>query len=314
MTGWMRFWFREVPPHVFALMRILFGLLGCAMVLALSDVDAYWLPGGLVTGEALGLEERLHIGWGQLAGRLLFAGTLLAFVATTVGFRSRLTVALAFVATVLHATWNSLPLSAAHEVHRSVLFALMWADCGAVWSVDAWLAGRRTRAAPGFDAVQPQWPLRIIQFQIALIYLNSGLWKLSSPLWRHGETLHYVLNSNVFRRYPAGLPASLVPAAMVMTYVVLAWELAFAPMMLFRFTRRVALATGVVLHLGMWTVLELGPFSHVMLASYCAFLDPVAFARCSERKAGTRGAPRSRPLFFARLRQSAGSDESGTAP
>jgi hypothetical protein len=65
-------------------------------------------------------------------------GSLAANVAMALGFHSRISVPLCFLANVL----QNLPLSAAHQVMRGVPFGLMWAETGAVWSLDAcWRRG-----------------------------------------------------------------------------------------------------------------------------------------------------------------------------
>ena len=59
----------------------------------------------------------------------------ISFAAMAVGYQTRLAVACAFGSIFLLAKWNDLPHSAAHQVLRSILFCLIWADCGRVWSV-----------------------------------------------------------------------------------------------------------------------------------------------------------------------------------
>ena len=106
---------------------------------------------------------------------------------------------------------------------------------------------------------------------------NSGISKLAYPVWRDGAAVHYAVNLNIFHRFPWPLPPSLDWATTIATYVTLVWEITFPVMMLSRVTRPFALLLGIALHAGMWSTLELGPFSFMMIASYLAFLDPVKF-------------------------------------
>jgi len=142
-----------------------------------------------------------------------------------------------------------------------------------VWSVDAWRRHRHI-GAPSSEPIYAIAPLRLIRFQIALVYFNAGLWKLLNPLWRNGSAVHYVLETNVYHRFPVLLPATFDWVIPVLTYGTLFWEIAFAFLLLFRPTRRVAIALGVLLHAGMLSTIEIGPFHWVMLASYLSFLDP----------------------------------------
>jgi hypothetical protein len=277
-NAWERFWFRDVPPHSYALLRMLLGLIGCASLLGLRDVSMFWSLGGLVPADDGGLGLKaffLANGIGDAAGAGMFAFALASFACMTIGFRTSSAVALSLIASLLQVAWNRLPLSGAHAAIQMILFCLIWAECGTVWSLDAWLA--RRRAGPQPDEAPPTTsiaPLRLVRFQVAMIYLSSGCWKLLDAHWRDGSALHYILDENLYRRFPHGLPVALDSLATVATYLTLGWEIAFAAMVLWRPTRRLALLAGVLIHAGMLATMEVGPFSWVMLASYVAFLDP----------------------------------------
>jgi len=290
---WQHFWFEPIPTHIYALLRIVFGIVGCLTLVGLSDLSTFWYLDGLVpigTG-GFGIKAWLLAhGLGHIAGTALYASTLLAFISMTIGLLSGLSVALALITSLVQVSWNYLPLSGADAALKAILFCLVWADCGSVWSVDAWLARRKGDAAAG-RATYVIAPLRLVRFQVALIYFNTGLWKLMNPYWRDGTAVHYVLESNVYHRFPFDLPVSAAVVT-VMTYGTLIWELSFAGLILFAPTRRIALAIGILLHVGMLLTIEIGPFHLVMLASYLAFLDPHAVpalaARLSRRKSGPR--------------------------
>lgn len=271
---WDRFWFRPIPPHVFALLRILLGGIACLSLIGLLDLPLFWSCDGLVAnGEspACTYLRSSHLGW--LLGYSVLAVISLSFLAMTVGWKSRAAVVAAFVSVFLMGKWNTLPFSSAHQVLRCMLFGLMWADSGTVWSVDAWLAKRRTGASQPVEDV-PVWPLQLMRIQVAAIYLITGLWKLNNATWRDGSALHYVYESPQFRRFSTLALPWFDSWTTVATYATLAWELAFAFLVMHPRTRRWALWFGVLAHLGMWATLELGPFSWVMLASYAAFLEP----------------------------------------
>jgi hypothetical protein len=277
--SWQRFWFTDIPPHTYALLRILLGVLGGASLLGLRQVSLFWALDGLVPADDNGLGLKalvISYGLGGVAGTALFATALASFASMAVGFQTTVAVALALAMSLVQVAWNRLPLSGAHAAIQMVLFCLIWADCGSVWSLDAWLA-RHAHAGVGNDDVPMASiaPLRLVRFQVAMIYLNSGLWKLFNEHWRDGSALHYILNTNLYRRFPSGLPAALDSVATAGTYATLVWELAFAVMVLWTPTRKIALLAGVLIHVGMLATIEVGPFSWVMLATYVGFLDPL---------------------------------------
>jgi hypothetical protein len=137
--------------------------------------------------------------------------------------------------------------------------------------VDAW---RRPRAALDEKNLQPIWPLRLLQYQVAIMYLSAALWKMGNPDWRGGLALHYVLNTVIYQRMPGAVPAGWFGATVALTYLTLAWELAFPFLIWFRRTRALMLLSGVFLHLGMLVSMEVGAFTPTVLVAYVAFLDP----------------------------------------
>lgn len=267
---WNGLWSGMVPPHLYAVLRVAYGALGLLGLVGVAD-SAFWRSSLLVAPQGT-LHELAHrTGDPDTAGGAVFWFSALSYALMTVGLWTRTSTVCAYASSLLHAQWNLLPLSSAFLAHRVGLFCLMFADCGRVWSVDAWW---RVREA----ARQPVWPLRLLRFQVALIYFWSGISKLLNASWRDGSALHYVIANEQFRRLAWTPPGSFEPPLAVLTYLTLAWELAFPFLLLHRRGRRFALASGVALHSGMAVILELGPFSLVMLASYLAFLDPVRVA------------------------------------
>ena len=281
VDGWGDFWFRRVPPHSYALLRILLGIVGCIDMFGMRDLSLYWDPSGLATSPAA-LEGWLSLVspelTGGLVGRALYACLTLAFIAMTIGLWTRTATAAAFVGSALRMTWAPLPMSSAHSLLHTLLFCMVWANSGAVWSLDARLSRRRPASL-----LTSICSLRLMQVQIALMYGTAGLWKLFEPVWWRGDALVLALSGNVFRRLPDKLPLAFVPAAEGLTYVTLIWELTFPILILFRRTRTMALVLGVILHVGMAVLMELGIFSAVAIVSYVAFLPPHTVAELTDQ-------------------------------
>jgi hypothetical protein len=277
-SAWERFWFAEIPPHCYALLRILFGMLAVVSLLQVRELTLFWDVDGLVPGmqDGMGVKASLFAsGLGHVVGRGLFFAILASYGCMALGLWSTMSVAVSFLALSAQVYWNHLPLTGAHSVIQAIVLCLVFADCGAVWSLDSWLARRRGANDGVLGAVTyPIAPLRLIRVQIALIYLSSGLWKLFNEQWRDGSAVHYVLNNNVYQRFRLQVPPGLDWLTTLLTYGVLFWEISFGLMILYRPTRRIAIIVGVMMHLGMLTMIEIGPFGWVMLASYVSFLEP----------------------------------------
>ncbi len=259
----------EIPPHSYALLRILLGAVGLVSTLALTPVGMYWPLDSLAALPADGprawIAER---GLGTLAGYALFGGLVVSFTAMIVGLRSDLAVFASFIGLVAQTHWNGLPLSSAHQVMTVLLFCLVWTETGQVWSLDARrAAGRQPRPVAA-------WPLWMMRYQVALVYLSSGLYKFAYPMWRDGTAVHWAMNLNAFHRFPWPLPVAAAPLEAFLSWGTLLFELTFWLLVIFRRTRPFALIGGVALHAGLFASMELGPFSFLMVASYVCYLDP----------------------------------------
>jgi hypothetical protein len=272
---WKRHWFSEVPPHVFAAFRIVVGIAGCLTMLGLLDVPLLLSPDGIAPPPGPGVlgvrAAILRANLGTAAGWAVWSANFVAFSALVAGWRTGLASLLAFVASGALIWWNPLPLSAGQHLLHGLTLYLVVSDSGCVWSVDAWRAARRGHPIP--PTPQPIWPLRLLQYQVCVMYAAAAMFKLLDSSWRDGTALHYILNYNAFQRLPGEVPPWLDPVLAVLAYTTLAWEGLFAPAMLFRPTRRVFLVMGISMHVGMWALLDLGPFTPTVLAAYVAFID-----------------------------------------
>ena len=270
---WVEAWSAGIPPHSYALLRIALGVMGLLSLAGLTPVDMFWPLDGLTPIPSSGPRAWIFAhGFGTEAGWAMFLGLILVFVAVTVGFFSNGAVLAAFIGLVAQDHWNHIPLSSAHQVMIVLLFCLIWADTGRVWSIDA---SRSKRSAADEPGTVPIWPLQLMRCQIAVIYLSSGLWKISYPMWRDGSAVHWALNLNAFHRFPWPVPVEWALFIAVLTWGTVLFELLFPVLVFFRVTRIPTLIAGIGLHIGLWATLELGPFSFLMIASYIAFLDPL---------------------------------------
>jgi hypothetical protein len=272
MEWWKQHWFAEVPPHVFAVFRIALGIAGCLTMLGLVDVPMLVSTTGINAAPTPG-SIRAAIdgaGLGTATGWVIWTANMGAFVGLVLGWRTGIVSIAAFIASGVLILWNTLPLSAAqHLLHNLTLYVVL-SDCGRVWSLDARRAAARGLARPATP--QPVWPLRLLQYQICVMYASAAMYKLLDPSWRDGSVLHYILNYNAFQRIPGQVPPGLDPMLAVMTFMTLGWEALFAPAMLLRSTRRFFLIAGIFMHLGMGAFLDLGPFTPTVLSAYPAFV------------------------------------------
>jgi len=292
-TEWLRSWWAEIPPHPYALLRIALGAGGLLALVGLTPFELYWPLDSLtpLVTPSSGWPKYWLVehGLGTAAGWALYLSLWVVFVAMTIGVFSELAVLGAFVGQILHAHWNTTPLSAAHQLETVLVFCLLWAPTGRVWSVDQWW--RKKTGAPAPSGLAPAWPMMLMRCQVALIYLSSGLHKLAFSAWRDGSAVYWSLALNDFHRIPWTIPPSAVPFLAILAWGTLFFELLFPVLVFFRRTRMATLVAGIGLHLGLWATLELGPFSWIMLASYIAFVDPERLSKVSPSSDTRFGTP-----------------------
>jgi hypothetical protein len=202
-----------------------------------------------------------------------------------IGCLSRINAAAALVWFLSFQYRNSQILDGEDTVMRLVLFYLVMMPCGANWSVDAlvtrWLVSKRTGKPPGAaNHLRPAWGLRLLQIQMAVIFLTAALYKIANEQWFYGTAMYYVARlDDYFGKYP--VPDWLFDsprAVAIITWAVVAGELLIPVFIWFRETRRICLLLAVLFHLGNEWTMHLFLFHWVMLVGWLSFVRPEDFA------------------------------------
>jgi hypothetical protein len=124
------------------------------------------------------------------------------------------------------------------------------------------------------------FPLRVIQIQVAVIYIFTSYYKWQGALWRDGDALFYAFQQMGYL-LPLGIWASQVTPLWLLslfTWSTLWIEAAFAPMVFLPLLQPWARASGLLLvtllHFGIAVTMDVPDFSIVMWISYLLFFDP----------------------------------------
>lgn len=118
------------------------------------------------------------------------------------------------------------------------------------------------------------FPIRLMQIQIALIYVSTGFQKIYGTKWLNGTALAYTLELQSFSRSDWLWLAQWPLVMNLMTWGTLVFELSFCFLVFFKPTRPFAILGGVALHLGIEVLMYVPMFSWVMMTSYLAFVEP----------------------------------------
>jgi vitamin K-dependent gamma-carboxylase-like protein len=179
---------------------------------------------------------------------------------------------------------------------RLLGFLLIFLPLGRCWSINAWLIRlwkRRSEAANphsanGYPLPKGQgldrfaaagWGLRLVQIEMVLIFLSTGLVKLGGDLWVNGTALYYVSRlDDVFGRFPVPAWAFDTPwVVALMTWAVIAVELLVPVLIWFRETRRLCLVGLLLFHLANEWTMNVFLFHWIMLVGWISFLEPGDF-------------------------------------
>ena len=140
----------------------------------------------------------------------------------------------------------------------------------------------------------PAWVRYLIVYQIVLVYTCTGVQKLGSDWWPWGDfrAVYYSLLTPSWQRWESlAWVADLYPLTQAGTAVTLLWEMTWGLVLLalhYRATRtrpgrlralfnrldvrRLYVWTGIGVHLGIWAMMNLGPFSWITLTYYLSLI------------------------------------------
>lgn len=167
----------------------------------------------------------------------------------------------------------------ADRMVNCVLFLLVLAPLGRFYAVDAWY--RKARGKPDYadDGMlgreRASMVLRLVQIQLAVIYLFAGLAKLKHDHWWHGHAIwRAFVNPEFGGESMAKALAHVYWIGNLMTYTTLVVEVSY-PYMIWNAKRRLPILVGIIgMHAGIAILMKLFYFSSVMIAANLTFLTP----------------------------------------
>ncbi|WP_405985577.1 HTTM domain-containing protein [Streptomyces sp. NBC_00872] len=300
---------RPVSLYAAAVLRIGYGLLYLAfLVREFPHRDEIWGPGSAWTPE---LAEELfdQTDWVSVLTlsdsrayfEVCYAVAVVTCVLFTLGWRTRaVSVLFAAVVASFHARAIFMTDGGDNLILLMAVYLVLTA-CGRRWSLDARRNRLRTsgggapkwRAGPagvsnsvrnGFGAqlrdmrttlvtVLHNCGMFVIAAQVCVLYGSAGLYKVQGSSWGNGTALHYVLNLDLFRPWPAlSLMADgHTTLITVVGYLTVLLQVAF-PFVLFGRLKYPVLALLLGMHIGIAVFMGLPLFSGAMIIADAVFL------------------------------------------
>jgi hypothetical protein len=270
---WDRFWFTPTSVATLAVLRIAFALIMFAWAVAVApDVLSFFSSHGVLPEHpAAGVKWGLLALFGSDAAVVcVIALLLVSSVCLTLGFRTRIAAALAWIALMSLTRRDPFVFNSGDALLRNIALFIALAPAGEALSLDRRRAGRASFWT--FPQRAP-WALRLVQVQISMVYLFTVWAKARGERWFGGTAVSESLRVDDLVRLP--LPDALTDSVLlanVLTFGTLAVELALALFIWNRRWRPYLIVAGIALHLFIEITFALGFFSVVMIASYIAFV------------------------------------------
>ena len=292
-------WFGFTDARPLALLRIAIGLILIEdWIDRLRDLSTFLGDSGIVPlGRSAGAWSLFDGVKSPTSLGVLYGLGLVAIVAFTCGYRTRLSTLLTWAFVYSAQTRNLLICDSGDTLIRTLLFWGLFVDLGARFSLDV-----RLRRRPPARWI-PVLGVRFMQMQIALMYLVTALAKSGSS-WADGTAIQRALLNPDFGR-PTGIWLAGMPwLCHLMTHATRAIEGGF-PVLVFLpwcqpWARRAGVLAGTLLHLGIFVFMKVGFFSPIVIASYLVFVDGPALDRVARslrrlRAEGDETAPPPHP-------------------
>jgi hypothetical protein len=274
VEAWRAFWFRPQPAYTLGLVRMAFGAVAIGWTVSLlPDLYALFGPHGVDPQQP---EDAYQ--WGVFAiwtsDHALLIGWILLLVSSValmIGWHSRLAGLAVFVLILSFEHRDVWVFNSGDLAVRIEALFLAISPSGAALSLD------QVHSTGKFWSAQqrPQWPVRLMQVQLSLIYLASAQAKLSGNALPQGTAVSYALRLPDMLLLPT--PHWFTTSALLMnavTWGALAVELSVGILVWNRRLRPWVLAAGVVMHTMIMITIAVGFFTLAVFVLYLAFVPP----------------------------------------
>jgi hypothetical protein len=290
VRAWDRFWFTPALPHALALIRICGGamLLYTHAVWSINLNDFLGRQSWLSTDTVAALNRgpfKQNFAWSYLywvnSPPLLWTlhiAALVVFAMLTVGFFTRVTSVLAWIITISYCHRLTGTLFGLDQINALIATYLMLGDSGGIWSVDRWLASRRTPLTTHHSPLTPtigtNIAIRLLQLHMCVIYLFGGIGKMRGDTWWDGSALWFAFASLEYQSLDMTWTVRHRWLLALLTHFTVFWETFYCFLIWPKLTRPICLLLAVGVHLGIAVCLGMKTFGLVMIIGNLAFLYP----------------------------------------
>jgi hypothetical protein len=278
---WDEFFFTPISPATIGLFRICFGIVVFLSVLGKYPHREIFYGGDAIvssatTGHHFPKPEWIYFRWvpdGDPALAIYFQVILAATICLIFGLCTRVSSILVFIGLISLSNRNFFIDNSGDDLMRINSFFLMFTQAGAAYSIDRWIRVRRGKEGPELTPRAP-WAQRLLQLQVAYLYLDTFILKLPGEGWMDGTALYYALRYLELRRFDFHYMFYYLWQIKLATWSVMAGEFSLAILIWVRPLRYYLIFIGIMLHTGINLTMQFPVFQYVMIASLINFIYP----------------------------------------
>lgn len=289
LSSWFMGMFAPAPVAPLAIFRIVVGFLAVlALLLDWPQLLTNFGPGAFPSIEqelALARPARFsllfllpHTDQSVLA---LWWLSLVFALLLCLGFRTRFSACALYIFLTSIYQRNLDVLNSGDTLLRIYILLLACSQADQAFSVDSWLAGRRTWAQQ-WSVEAAVWPQRLLQLQVAVVYCQATISKLAGNTWCDGTAVYYATHVLAYQKFAIPFIFENIVTVKLLTWAALAIEFALFTLIWYRPWRYYILGAGVMLHLGIDWCLNIPLFEYLMIAGYICFFDGDQLSKISQ--------------------------------
>ncbi len=274
-TKWQRLWFTPTSPAPFCVFRILLGLIVIvSSVHRCIDADVWYAQPGMFPVESTtvytnGYKTLSLFSLITPSHELVVASLsvlIIAAISMTLGFKTRLSAFLTWILVLSFNHRNPFVLNCGDSLMQIALFLVTLGPAGAMYSIDAAM----NKGGQDQRVCEP-WAQRLMQLQIALVYVSSFFCKYG-PAWWNGTASYYAMHVRAYALFQPPHSLDQLWISQLFTLSTLAVEFSLFTLIGIKEFRYWVLLAGLIFHVGLLFTMNFAYLQLLMIASYVNFV------------------------------------------
>lgn len=278
IKAWDKFFFEEKPTDGLGVFRILWiGLIFIYYLLDISNIHDFYGPQAIISLKTVKSQyPYVHGNLFHLFGDnyqfvyTLFALYGVALLSSLIGFYTKTSLIIVILCMTSFHQRNIWLLSSAEVLMRTMTLILLFTPCGNSLSVDS----LRSKELP---KSKPVWGVRLLQIQLAVVYVWTFWHKLKGETWFDGSAVYYATRLESLTNFQMPFLLDSIWALKFATWGTLILELALGTLIWFNEFRKPLIFLGIAFHLSIEYLMSIPFFELYMVVLLLNFFTPEEF-------------------------------------